>query len=211
MHFDTSAVGPEAKSRLEWLVKQLKKIDLQLVIRSTDYNRFQDKMRKGDAQMFEWGWNADYPDPENFLFLLYGPNKKIGLNGENAANYDNPEFNRLFEQMKNMDNGPARQKVITQMVEIARRDAPWIWGFYPKNYALYHGWYFNAKPNLMANNGLKYLRIDAQTRERNRSQWNQPILWPIGVLLLLLALAIVPAWVAYRRRTRAAPGTGSAI
>lgn len=211
LHFDTSAVGPEAKSRLEWLVKQLKKIDLQLVIRSTDYNRFQDKMRKGDAQMFEWGWNADYPDPENFLFLLYGPNKKIGLNGENAANYDNPEFNRLFEQMKNMDNGPARQKVITQMVEIARRDAPWIWGFYPKNYALYHGWYFNAKPNLMANNGLKYLRIDAQTRERNRSQWNQPILWPIGVLLLLLALAIVPAWVAYRRRTRAAPGTGSAI
>lgn len=210
LHFDTSAVGPEAKSRLEWLVKQLKKIDLQLVIRSTDYNRFQDKMRKGNAQMFEWGWNADYPDPENFLFLLYGPNKKIGLNGENAANYDNPEFNRLFEQMKNMDNGPARQQVITQMVEIARRDAPWIWGFYPKNYALYHGWYFNAKPNLMANNGLKYLRIDAQMRERSRSQWNQPILWPIGVLLLLLTLAIIPAGIAYRRRTHAAPGTESA-
>ena len=205
LHFDTSAVGPDAKSRLEWLVKQFKKIDLQLVIRSSDYNRFQDKMLKGNAQIFEWGWNADYPDPENFLFLLYGPNKKVGLNGENAANYDNPEFNRLFEQMKNMENSPERQAVITRMVEIARHDAPWIWGFYPKNYALYHDWYFNAKPNLMANNGLKYLRIDALARERSRSQWNQPILWPIGVILILLTLVLVPATLAYRRKIHRAP------
>ena len=205
LHFDTSAVGPDAKSRLEWLVKQFKKIDLQLVIRSSDYNRFQDKMLKGNAQIFEWGWNADYPDPENFLFLLYGPNKKVGLNGENAANYDNPEFNRLFEQMKNMENSPERQAVITRMVEIARHDAPWIWGFYPKNYALYHDWYFNAKPNLMANNGLKYLRIDAAVRERSRSQWNQPVLWPIGVILILLTLVLVPAILAYRRKIHRAP------
>ena len=210
LHYDTAAVGPDAKSRLEWLVKQFKKIDLQLVIRATDYNRFQDKMLKGDAQIFEWGWNADYPDPENFLFLLFGPNKKIGQNGENAANYDNPEFNRLFEQMKNLDNGPARQQVITRMVEIARRDAPWIWGYFPKNYGLYHAWYFNAKPNLMANNALKYLRIDALTRERDRSQWNQPVLWPITVLLLILVAVLVPAVLAYRRKVHAAPGARNA-
>jgi len=35
---------------------------VQLVVRSTDYNRFQDKIRKGDTQMFYFGWNADYPD-----------------------------------------------------------------------------------------------------------------------------------------------------
>ena len=210
LNFDTSAVGPDAKSHLEWLVKQLNKIDVQLVIRSTDYNRFQDKMLKGDAQIFEWGWNADYPDPENFLFLLYGPNKKVGLNGENAANYDNPEFNRLFEQMKNMDNSPARQQVITQMLEIARRDAPWVWGFYPKNYALYHAWYFNAKPNLMANNSLKYLRIDAKERERMRNLWNQPILWPIAVLLLALAAVLLPAALAYQRKVHAAPSARKA-
>jgi oligopeptide transport system substrate-binding protein len=210
LNFDTSAVGPDAKSHLEWLVKQLNKINVQLVIRSTDYNRFQDKMLKGDAQIFEWGWNADYPDPENFLFLLYGPNKKVGLNGENAANYDNPEFNRLFEQMKNMDNSPARQQIITQMLEIARRDAPWIWGFYPKNYALYHAWYFNAKPNLMANNSLKYLRIDAKERERMRNLWNQPILWPIAVLLIVLAAVLLPAALAYRRKVHAAPSARKA-
>ncbi len=75
----------------------------------------------------------------------------------------------------------------------------------PKNFALYHAWYYNAKPNLMANNGLKFLRIDAQARERGRSQWNQPILWPLGVLLLLLAAVLLPAFLAYRRKVHAAP------
>ena len=200
LHFDTAATGPDAKSRLEWLSKQLQKIDIQLVIRATDYNRFQDKMLKGDAQLFEWGWNADYPDPENFLFLLYGPNKKVGLNGENAANYDNPEFNQLFEQMKNMDNGPARQHVIDAMLAVARRDAPWVWGFVPKSYALYHSWYFNAKPNLMANNGLKYLRIDPKLREQKRTQWNQPRLWPLLLIGLVLLLALAPAWWVWRKK-----------
>ena len=164
LYLDTTATGPDDKARLDWIRKQFQTIDMQLVVRNTDYNRFQDKMRKGNAQIFHWGWNADYPDPENFLFLLYGPNAQVDSGGENAANYDNPEFNRLFERMKNMDNGPERQKIIDQMLEIARRDAPWIWGFHPKQYSLYHAWYQNVKPNLMANNGLKYVRIDAGLR-----------------------------------------------
>ena len=80
-------------------------------------------MLKGTAQIFQWGWNADYPDPENFLFLLYGPNSKVGLNGENAANYKNATFDRLFDRMKNMDNGPQRAALIREMMDIARYDA----------------------------------------------------------------------------------------
>ena len=66
------------------------------MVRGTDYNRFRGKMQEGNAQIFQWGWNADYPDPENFLFLLYGPNAKVVSGGENTANYANPEFDRLF-------------------------------------------------------------------------------------------------------------------
>lgn len=98
LNFDTSGSGPDSKARFDWLRKQFKKLGIQLVIRNTTYNRFQEKMLKGTSQIFMWGWNADYPDPENFLFLLYGPNKKADHNGENAANYDNPEFNKLFEK-----------------------------------------------------------------------------------------------------------------
>lgn len=202
LYFDTPATGPEQKARLDWLRKQFGKLNIQLVVRATDYNRFQEKMRKGDAQIFEWGWNADYPDPENFLFLLYGPNKKVGGEGENAANYDNPAFNRLFERMKAMDDTPERQAIIDRMVDITRRDAPWIWGMHPKDLVLEQAWVHNAKPSHMANNTLKYLRIDPQQRARLRAQWNRPVVWPLAVVAVVLVLGAAPAVISYRRRER---------
>jgi ABC-type transport system substrate-binding protein len=158
---------------------------------------------KGTAQIFSWGWNADYPDPENFLFLLYGPNAKVGKNGENAANYSNPEFDRLFERMKNMNNSAQRQSIIDQMLSIARRDAPWLWGLHPKQFSLYHSWFSNAKPNLMANNTLKYKRIDPQLRYEKRKAWNNPVLWPVISLVILFILAFIPAIKTYRAKSSA--------
>ena len=199
LYLDATGGGPDDSARQNWIRKQFDKLDIQLQIRNTDYNRFQDKMIKATAQIFQWGWNADYPDPENFLFLLYGKNVKYKKNGENAANYSNPEYDRLFDQMKNMPDGPARQAIIDRMVDILRRDAPWVFGFHPKQFVLYHDWYFNAKPNLMANNTLKYKRIDPALREQKRREWNKPVVWPLGLIGLLLLLMIIPAIVGYKR------------
>jgi oligopeptide transport system substrate-binding protein len=204
LHFDTTLVGAQGKPMVDWLVKQFKKIDLELVVRNTDYNRFQEKMRKGTAQIYRWGWNADYPDPENFLFLLYGPQGKVKASGQNASNYANPEYDRLFEQMREMENGPERQAVVDKMLEIARRDSPWIWGLHPKEYGLAHKWVGNRKPNKMANNSLKYLRVDPRQRDVLRERWNRPVLWPAVVLVCVLAAAAIPAVTLYRRRERSA-------
>ncbi len=204
LHFDIAASGPDDKAYLDWLRKQFAKLDFQLDIRNTDFNRFQEKMHNGNAQIFQWGWNADYPDPENFLFMLYGPNAKVGKNGENAANYGNPEFDRLFEQMKSMDNGPERQAIINRMVETLRHDAPWLWGLHRKKFVLSHQWYHNAQPHEMANNTLKYIRIDPALRSRMRAEWNAPVLWPLFALLALLGISAVPAVVSYLRRERRA-------
>jgi len=209
IYLDSNATGPDAKSQFAWWRKQFNKINLSLEIRSTDYNRFQEKMLKGTAQIFQWGWNADYPDPENFMFLLYGPNKKIGKNGENAANYDNPEFNRLFTQMKNMDNSPERQVIIDKMVEVARQDSPWLWGLNPKAFSLQHGWYQNSKPNVMANNALKYIRLDPELRAQKRLDWNKPIVWPLFAMLVLLIVILLPAVLSYRRKEHGVSGETS--
>lgn len=209
LYFDVTARSSDDRSKLDWMRKQFNKLNIQLVIRSTDYNRFQDKIRKGNAQIFEWGWNADYPDPENFLFLLYGPQRKVGNNGENAANYDNPEYNKLFEKMKDMQDGPKRQQIIDRMLEILRYDAPWLWGYHPKDYGLYHSWYQNVKLNRISNNNLKYLKIDVNKREQMRREWNDPILWPIGGVVILLIVCFIPAFTSfYRRENSAAIGNG---
>jgi ABC-type oligopeptide transport system substrate-binding subunit len=207
INLDTTLSGVGDKSRIDWLNKQFRKIDLQLVARNTDYNRFQEKLLKGNAQLFYFGWNADYPDPENFLFLLAGPQSKVKNQGENAANYASAEFDALFEQMRTMDNGPARQAIIDRMLAVSRHDAPWIWGFHPKDYILAHRWLTNRKPGKVGYNTLKYQRVDAALRDRLRAEWNHPVLWPAGLTILLLAALALPAAIAYRRRER---GTATA-
>ena len=203
LYLDAPAGGPGSKALLDWYHKQFAKLGIQLVIRATDFNRFQEKVNKGTVQIFTWGWNADYPDPENFLFLLYGPNIKVGKQGgENIANYENAEFDQLFNRMKNMSNGAERQAVIDAMIEMVRKDAPWLWGYHPVGFALYHDWYRNTKPNLMANNTLKYKRIDPDLRYRMRQAWNQPVLWPLVLLAGILSIGMVPAWMIYKRRER---------
>ena len=201
IHYEAMDAGPDGKARLSWMRKQFDKLGIELVVRATDYNRFQQKMRQGTGQVFMWGWNADYPDPENFFFLLYGPNSKVD-GGENAANYRNPEFDALFERMKNMDDGPERQALIDRMTAIVRRDAPWSFGFYPKSFSLHHQWLHNVTPNLMANNTLKYRRLTPEVRERLRREWNPPVLWPIGAAVAVLVIGAIPAIAVARRRER---------
>ena len=202
IHLDTTTGGVGDKAQIDWLHKQLAKIEVQLVVRSTDYNRFQDKMRLGTAQLFFWGWNADYPDPENFLFLFQGAQAKAKSMGENAANYENREYDALYEQMKGMNDGPQREAVIDRMVEILRHDSPWIFGFFDKEYALFHAWVKNEKPGKIIRSRFKYLGIDAALRERQRQAWNQPLRWPLLLLAALAVLIAVPAWRDYRRRER---------
>ena len=204
LYYDTAATGPDSQSQLNWYRKQFAKLGINLVIRATDYNRFQDKVRGAKVQMFSWGWNADYPDPENFLFLLYGGNAAINTNGGgvNSANYDNPEFNRLFEEMKTMKNGPERMAIIEQMIDIARQDAPWIWGFHPKALALYHDWLKNVWPNALANNTTKYRRIDSAAREQSQLEWNKPVTWPLVLVFLILVISIWPLTKAYQNRQK---------
>jgi ABC-type transport system substrate-binding protein len=202
LSLDTVSRGPGDNSRLEWYRRQFAKLNISLEIRATDWNRFQEKIRSGNTQIFFLGWNADYPDPENFMFLLNGPQSRAKTQGENAANYQNPEYDRLYERMKNLDNGPERQAIIDRMLKIAREDAPWAWGYHPKDYGLSHQWVHNAKPNQIARNGLKYQRIDADLRAQKREQWNQPVLWPVGVALVALIVLAAPAFVSYRRRER---------
>lgn len=202
LYYDTASSVTEDKAQLDWMRKQFAKLGIQLVIRATDYNRFQEKMLAGNAQIFTWGWNADYPDAENFLFLLAGSNAKMDKGGENASNYHNAEFDRLFEQIARMEDSSDRRELIQQAVAIARHDAPWVFGLHPQSVSLFHGWVGNVYPNLMANNTLKYRRIDVAQRHQAQQAWNHPMLWPLAIALVLLFALAALVWRQIRLHSR---------
>ena len=103
-----------------------------------------------------------------------------------------------------MSNNQERQRVLNEMVELLRADAPWLWGYHPVAFSLHHDWYYNAKPNLMANNDLKYKRIDPEKRMVARNAWNKPVLLPVVLVLLIVIISAIPAWFIYRRREQSA-------
>lgn len=197
LYLDSLGRGPGTKALFEWYRKQFSKLDITLIPRITDYNRFQNKMRQGKAQLFIWGWNADYPDPENFFFLLYGQNGKVAFGGENAANYQNDTFDRLYQKMQLLTSIEEKEMLIEEMLTILRADAPWIWGYYPVAYALQHAWYKNGKMNLVANNTLKYKGIDASLRAKKIRQWNQPATWLLWSITLVIIIVVLIAGIYY--------------
>ncbi len=203
LHYDVTTTGsPEDKAILDWMRKQFASIGIDLNIRATLYNRFQAKMRTGNTQIFSWGWNADYPDPENFLFQLYGPNGKVKYGGENAANYRNPEFDRLFNLMKNRGNDQQRQEIIDTMLEIVRHDAPWVWGMHPQDFTLLQSWVTKVKVNTVSPNTLKYVAINVAERNKLRLAWNKPVLWPLSLLMLIILALIAFLFIAYLKKER---------
>lgn len=201
LHYDVPSSGsPDEKAQLNWMMKQFAKIGIHLDVRATQYNRFQEKMRHGNAQMFAWGWSADYPDPENFLFLLYGPNGKVKFGGENVNNYSNPEYDALFEQMKNRPSDATRQQLIDQMLSIVQRDAVWAGGVNTRTPVLRQQWMTPTKPNSISQNALKYVSIDVPLRNQLREKWNEIRLWPFAVLIGMLCLLILPFVMVYKKR-----------
>ena len=178
--YDSREIGPTYQGRLSWQIKQAAKLGIQLEAHPTDYNRFQDRIRQGGEQLFFWGWNADYPDPEDFLFLLTTDQGVVKHDGDNETNYSNAEYDALYQRVKDLPNGPERQKVIDRMVAIVQQDAPWQFGEFPGSTRATQTWVSNVRPSSVVLDSVKYMRVNGKVRAEKLAQWNRPKLWPSG-------------------------------
>ncbi len=195
-----SGASSAARPHLQFFKEQIEQLGIRLKIATTDLNTYRRKILDGNYQIFESGWLLDYPDPENFLFLLYGPNGAVKYHSDNRANYDSPEFDRLFEQMETMDNTPERFRIIQKMIDIVNKDCPWIYLFHSEDYYLFHSWYKNINVTDLINNAMKYKKIDPELRWAFIKKYNKPIYWPVVLFFILLGISFIPAIKAIRRK-----------
>jgi oligopeptide transport system substrate-binding protein len=72
-------------------------------------------------QMYSIGWIADYPDPEDFLDILF--HSQSGLN---HMHYSNPEVDRLLEEARVETDTGRRMQLYVQAEEMIVADAPWV-------------------------------------------------------------------------------------
>jgi oligopeptide transport system substrate-binding protein len=118
-----------------WMVEigyPKKKIVLKQYATFGDLNR---QWRESRLPYFGLGWGLDYPDAENTLQLFYGPN---GAPGSNVSNYDNPEYNALFQEAAVMQPSPERTAIYRRMNEILIDDCVTISGLSRTRIPVWH-------------------------------------------------------------------------
>lgn len=106
----------------------------------------------GDFQIAMAAWAADYPDPENFYQLFYGPNK-------HSSTFNNSDYNELYEKMRFMENSKERNEVIKKMALLIQEEVPVILDSTPLVSGLVQNWVSNFKRNIMVDYAFQYYNL----------------------------------------------------
>lgn len=104
----------------ELWTKNMTAIGIRLAIRKDKLPELRKMARLGKIPFRSDGWNADYPDAENFMQLLYGPN----AGQENQARFRLPEYDRLYDEARKLPDGPQRTALFGKMQELMVAYAP---------------------------------------------------------------------------------------
>lgn len=151
------------RQSFEFRRAQLAKVGIVVKANFQTFTAFLKRVESGNFQMSNAGWMADYPDAENFYQLAYGPNETPG---PNSSGYKNPEYDRLFEKARFMQNGPERFALFKQMHEILREDLPLVFTENDIAFGMYQQWVKNLKRNMMVDAPYMYLDIDVARKAK---------------------------------------------
>jgi len=186
---EAAASGSEDRQRAEFEQHAFETLGIKVKISENSFARLLEREDQGAFQMASGtGWGADYPDPENFFFLYYS--KNVPPQGKNISRYNNPEFDRLYEQMATMENTPERLEIVKRMNAIISEDVPAILNFHKAFYTVVQPWARRTQGNPMLEGGIKYGLVDAPLREQKRREWNRQPAWPLFVLIALFASGV---------------------
>ena len=102
--------------------RSLDDIGIRMEIHKAKWPDLMKESLASKLMMWQLGGAASAPDADTWLSSLYGPN--AGEKG-NQANFDLPEYNRLYEEAHVMPDSPERTKLYEQMAKIVVAYAPW--------------------------------------------------------------------------------------
>lgn len=99
------------------------------------FGDYSSALRRGEVMTFFLSWALDYPDAQNTLQLFYGPH---GSPGANSTNYDNPDFNRLYERAATLQPSKERTGLYRRMNRMVIDDCVVISGLSRRRVMLWH-------------------------------------------------------------------------
>lgn len=157
--FDVRGTDTRRRQMGEFLQQELRNLGIKVEVRLNTFPAFLEKSRNGELQFWQGGWVLDYPDAENVLQLLTTSNFPPG---PNTSQYSNPEFDKMYNELRELEDGDRKFELMKKMEDIVHRDLPWSMQFYSRNYILYHDYLKNFRYSDIIYNNIKYLRVQGK-------------------------------------------------
>lgn len=142
----------------ELMKRSMEKIGLRLEIqkeRFAELNKLADQCR---LTMRHAAWIADYPDGDNFMQLLYGPNS----GQTNSACYRSAEFDRRYEESRRLPHGPQRNQLYREMTRQMEADTAWLLTDSRYRNVLVQPYVFGFKKHPVYAHEFLYMDIDSR-------------------------------------------------
>jgi len=142
------------KNIAEFIQEQIKgNLGIDLQLESVEWATYLKRIDDGAFPMFRLGWVADYPDPDNFLWVLLD-SSNAGPKGGGAF-YSNPNFDKLVRDAKKEKDNEKRMGLYAEAEKIAMEDACWMPIVFQNSWTLVKpnvtGYFRNAMGPMMYN------------------------------------------------------------
>lgn len=134
----TLKTSTEETSRLvaAILQEQLRRVGIQLNLRSYEFATFYADIVKGQFQLYTLRWIGANNDPDIFEYVFHS--EKIPPHGANRGHYRNPEVDRLINQARVELDLEKRKQLYSRVQKIIAEDLPYIHLWYFDNVCVYN-------------------------------------------------------------------------
>ncbi len=149
-------VGGDSRQLAELWVKSMTAVGIHLEATAVQFADLLNDKRVGNFEMAASAWIADYPDAQNFLQLLYGPN----TNQSNESRFKLAEYDRLYEKSLGVPDSPERNQLYREMDRLILAYAPWRLGVHRIFNHLQYPWVKGYKKHPILYTNFKYLDLD---------------------------------------------------
>ena len=96
-------------------------LGVEVEIQQTEWATFLQDVHQRRFQMFALAWSADYPDPQDFLDIMFHTDS-----ANNWGNYNNREVDSLLEKARVEPDQTARFQQYNLIEQLIVDDAPWV-------------------------------------------------------------------------------------
>jgi len=168
-------VRGESEVRVAQLFQQdLKAIGIEIELKMVSFATYlKETGRPRVAQAAFTGWHQDFPDPSNFMDILFHSRSIHPENSENRSFYRNPELDALLDRARPEANHEIRLALYAKANAILAEDAPWVFLYYPVDMFAWQPYVKGFRPHPVWLNEYRNIWLDLPRRRVSQSIYEE--------------------------------------